>query len=157
MSCHQMELKVYAYHQGYLAEKEKQLVAAHLASCAQCRVDYLQWKELEASFDALEVEPPQDFTLQVMQAIKSIAPPKSFKKYWLANWYRNIGRGLVVAGILGIFINCSVFLTDIPLEKSVEKGFIMVEEIGSKYMQIYERVSWNSEIWKAQGGINNEM
>jgi len=157
MSCHQMEPKIYAYCQGDLAEKEKQLVVAHLASCAKCRVSYSQWKELEASFEVLKLQPPQDFTFQVMQAINSIATPKSFKKYWLANWYRNIGKGLIAAGVLGIFINCSVLIADIPLEKSVERAFVMAEEIGGKYMQIYERVSWNSEIWKGQGGVNNEM
>ncbi|KJS22663.1 MAG: hypothetical protein VR72_04810 [Clostridiaceae bacterium BRH_c20a] len=156
MSCHQMEPKIYAYNQGDLAEKEKELVAAHLVSCTDCRENYSQWKELEASFNVLELEPPQDFTLQVMHAIRTIAPPKSFKNYWLVNWYRNIGRGLVVAGILGILINWSVLFTDIPLEKSVEKGFIMVQELSGKYMQIYERVSWNSEIWKG-GGVNDEM
>jgi len=157
MSCHQMEPKIFAYCQGDLAKKEKQLVTAHLASCTACRMSYLQWKELEDSFDTLEPKPPQDFTFQVMKTISGIAPPKSFKKYWLANWYRNIGRGLVVTGILGIFINCSMLIADIPLENSVEKAFVLVEEIGGKYMQIYERVSWDSEIWKVKGGVNNEM
>lgn len=157
MTCHHIEHKIYAYLQGDLAEKEKQLVADHLVSCIECKTNYLQWKELEDCFRSLEFEPPSDFTPQVMKTIKSIAPSKSFKKYWLTNWYRNIGRGLVAAGILGIFINCSVLFTNIPLEKSIEKAFLVVDEIGSKYMQIYERVSSINQNWKEQGGINNEM
>src|SRR5690554_864696 len=124
MNCHQMEPKIYSYLQGELSEKERSLVADHLSSCNVCQANYLEWLQVDACFDALEFKPPEDFTLQVMEAIKARETCKDIKKFWLTNWYRNVGKGLIAAGILGIIINCSALLTDIPLDKSAEKAFL---------------------------------
>lgn len=152
-----MEPKIYEYLQGQLTKNERQRVEDHLATCTNCRADYIEWRELEACLTTFEIQPPQDFTLRVMEVIKTKAPLKNFKNYWFAGWYRNIGRGLIAAGILGIFINCSAIIADIPLDKSFEKAFFMVEEVGNRYMKLYEQVSFDGIIWNKQGGINNEM
>lgn len=157
MNCDHMEPKIYRYLQGELAENERYQVENHLAVCTYCQKSYSQWKELKEGFLFLEVRPPQDFTLRVMESIKSRISGKDFKKYWFAGWFRNIGKGLIAAGILGIFINCSALVANISMEKSFEKTFIMVEEIGNKYMQFYEQVSINDFIHKGKGGVNNEM
>ncbi|MGI6227615.1 MAG: anti-sigma factor family protein [Peptococcales bacterium] len=156
MSCHHMEYKIYTYIQGYLAENQKKIVEDHLVSCPQCQKSYLQWKELDACFDALQVEPPQDFTLRIMNTINNVAS-KKINNYWFANWYKNFGKGLIAAGILGILINCSVYLADIPLENSMGKVFLTIEQIGDKYLQLYEGISFNGDFLKVKGGINNEM
>lgn len=157
MDCHHMEPKLYAYLQGQVTEKERGLIEEHLKECIQCRSHYLKWRELEQCFAALEVQPPSDFTSQVMKAIKAKLPQKKDNKnYWFAGWYRNVGRGLIAAGILGIFINCSALAVNFSLDKSLEKAFIIVEEITYKYKQFYD-ISLEDLIRKEKGGINNEM
>jgi anti-sigma factor RsiW len=158
VACQSMKANIYAYQQRNLEEAKIILVEEHLRECAECRAELLKWQELEECFAALEVKPPRDFTSQVMRAIKNrTSTKKEYKNFWFAGWYRNVGRGLIAAGILGIFINCSALAANIPLEKSFDKAFTIVEEIGDRYLEFYEQVSLNDIIRRGQGGINNEM
>jgi anti-sigma factor RsiW len=142
-----MKANIYAYQQGNLEETKISLVEEHLRECAKCRAELQKWQELEECFAALEVKPPRDFTSQVMRAIKNKIPSKKdYKNFWFAGWYQNMGRGLIAAGILGIFINCSAMAANISLEKSLDKAFTIVEKIGDRYLEFYEQVSLNDII-----------
>ncbi|MFZ7103796.1 MAG: anti-sigma factor family protein [Peptococcaceae bacterium] len=159
MNCRPIKPKIYQYAQGTLAEKEQALVKDHLVRCQNCLQDYLEWLELECMFaEFAEQEPPQNLTPNIMNSIARISAAGKNKAFWLANYCRNFARGLVVAGILGLVINYSSLIIDLPIESTMEMGLQAFEEAGSKYFQIYEKVSNLSlDNWKIKGGNSNEM
>jgi anti-sigma factor RsiW len=86
VKCSACKERLSAYQDGDLAPREAALVAAHLASCAECSAFSQRLADAESSLIRLApIEPAPDFTLAVMAKIAAMPLParRPARIWWL--------------------------------------------------------------------------
>jgi predicted anti-sigma-YlaC factor YlaD len=72
-----------AYLEGELPSEEKAAVEQHLATCAQCRTNFDQFRETVGSLSKLKRKAPRSFLPDIQQQINARSRGRFFGKRWL--------------------------------------------------------------------------
>lgn len=155
VNCQHIEPKLYSYVEGTgLNLEERKEVEEHLICCDLCQKSFREWQQIiNLLSNQKKIKPPSDFTLNVMIAINRVRPVKTQDQFWLINLYKNLGRGLVAAGIITLFLNSWALFGNLPVDNFFDKTFLVVQEIGEKYFRIYDQVAFSLENWNIRGGL----
>lgn len=101
MNCNEILNYMDKYCENRLDNFTKELINEHLEICEECKLQYIEMKEL---FNMLSehslLSPPQEFTANVMNKVNKVNKTKSIS-------IRRMGLSLVAAGILLAMINIS--------------------------------------------------
>lgn len=68
--CHQWQSLIEAELDGELADRDRELLAQHMATCASCRAYDRESRALQAALRALQFTPPVDLREPVMRALQ---------------------------------------------------------------------------------------
>lgn len=94
MNCNEILNYMDKYYENRLDNSTKEMIDEHLEMCEECRLQYIEMKEL---FNMLSehslLSPPVDFTVNVMNKVNKLNKTKSIS-------IRRMGLSLVAAGIM---------------------------------------------------------
>lgn len=93
-------------------------------------------------------EVPVDFTDKVMEKIQKVDKQKEKEKYWMLNHYKNIGKGFIAAGILGVLINGWALVGSFTEGYGVNKTFENVDKFTNSYYRVYEDLKVSLNIFR---------
>ncbi|MDR1642014.1 MAG: zf-HC2 domain-containing protein [Clostridiales bacterium] len=75
MECERADLLMMKYMDNALSESEAQELSEHIASCPQCKEDFLAYDKIMSDFAEMEiVEAPPGFTTAVMAKVRLLPP-----------------------------------------------------------------------------------